>query len=66
MENNGPVLDKKFHDQPMLIFEVGESSKPGGTGLGLWLVRDAVERSDGQISLMNKSDGFGLEITWNK
>lgn len=66
MENNGPPLDDKFRDQPMLMFEIGESSKPGGTGLGLWLMRDAVERSDGQIAPLNKEDGFGIEIEWSK
>ena len=64
MENNGPVLDEKFRSQPMLMFELGESSKPEGTGLGLWLMRDAVERSDGRIIPLDKDDGFGLLIEW--
>lgn len=66
MENNGPPLDEKFRGQPMLIFELGESSKRDGTGLGLWLMRDAVERSDGQIMLLDKTDGFGIGIVWSK
>lgn len=66
MENNGPTLDEKFRDQPMLMFEIGESSKPGGTGLGLWLMKDAVERSDGQIAPLDKEAGFGIVIRWSK
>lgn len=66
MENNGPALDEKYRTQPMLMFELGESSKPEGTGLGLWLMRDAVERSDGRIIPLDKDDGFSLEIKWVK
>lgn len=66
MENNGPALAEKYRNQPMLMFELGESSKPGGTGLGLWLMRDAVERSDGRIVPLDKDEGFGLEIEWSK
>lgn len=66
MENNGPPLDEQFHDQPMRIFEIGESAKPHGTGLGLWLMRDTVERNDGKIRLLEKAVGFGIEIEWQK
>lgn len=66
MMNNGPALDIKYHDQPMLIFEIGESTKPHGTGLGLWLMRDAVERNDGEIKIVEYVDGFCLEIWWEK
>lgn len=66
MENNGPAVDEKYRDQLMLMFEIGESTKPDGTGLGLWLMRDAVERNDGRIVPLNKDDGFGLEIEWIK
>lgn len=66
MENNGPVLDDKYRSQPMLMFELGESAKPEGTGLGLWLMRDAVERSDGRIDPLDLNEGFGLEIKWVK
>lgn len=66
MENNGPPLDEKYRAQPMIIFELGESSKEGGTGLGLWLMRDAVERTDGQVSLLNRETGFAIQIKWRK
>ena len=66
MENNGPGLDEKYHGHPMQIFEIGESTKPQGTGLGLWLMRDATERNDGQIGVLNKTTGFGIKIEWKK
>lgn len=65
MENNGPGLAEKFRDNPDRIFEMGETSKEGkGTGLGLWVVRETVERNDGTISVLEKQKGFGLEIVW--
>lgn len=67
MENNGPPLADMFRDNPDKIFEIGETSKKGkGTGLGLWIVRETVERNNGIISVMDKTDGFGLKIEWRK
>lgn len=67
MENNGPSLAEKYRDNPDRIFELGETSKEGkGTGLGLWVVKETVERNDGTISVMEKQEGFGLEIVWKK
>lgn len=68
MKNNGPKLDEKFKEQPQVIFEIGKSSKPKGTGtgIGLWLMKEATERNDGQISLMEGSAGFGINIEWKK
>lgn len=67
MEDNGPGLAEKFRDNPDKIFEIGETSKgEKGTGLGLWVVKETVERYDGIISVMDKTNGFGLEIVWRK
>lgn len=66
MENNGPPLPEQYRDNPDMIFELGETSKEGGTGLGLWVVKEAVERNNGTISVMNKEEGFGLEIIWSR
>ncbi len=63
MENNGPALADKYKSNPDKIFEMGETSKgKAGTGLGLWVVRETVERNNGKIEVINKQEGFGLKI----
>ena len=66
MHNNGPVLNQKYIDHPMRIFELGESSKKDGTGLGLWLMRDAAERNDAQIGIVDTEEGFGISVEWKR
>lgn len=67
MENNGPALDERYQKNPDKIFELGESSKGDkGTGLGLWIMRETVERNDGSISVMEKNEGFGLIVRLKK
>lgn len=67
MEDNGPGLSEQFKDNPNRIFEIGETSKgEKGTGLGLWVVKETVDRYDGLISVLEKEKGFGLEIIWNR
>lgn len=66
MENNGPPLSERYRDQPMRIFEIGETDKPGGTGLGLFLMREVMERTGGEIRLIEKTDGFGIEVQWHQ
>ena len=67
LENNGPPLDKKYHNNPDIIFNPGESTKVSkdgeGTGLGLWITKMVVDEAYGEIHALNKSDGFGLRIT---
>lgn len=68
LENNGPPLSVKYKGNPDIIFEMGESSKgEEGTGLGLWAVKEAVERYDSTVSVLSKKiDGFGICISWKK
>lgn len=67
MENNGPPLDEKFRSNPDKIFEMGETSKgKDGTGLGLWVVKETVERNNGSIYVLDKEDGFGLKIIFKR
>lgn len=61
-KNNGPKLDKKYSNNPDIIFSAGESSKENGTGLGLWICRDAVERNNGQIHVEPCESGFTIKI----
>lgn len=66
LKNNGPKLEDKYKDNPNKIFNAGETTKKEkGTGLGLWITKEAVERNDGQIHVLNKENGFGLEIIFN-
>lgn len=68
LENNGPPLSDKYKGNPDIIFEMGESSKgEEGTGLGLWAVKEAVERYDSTVNVLSeKTDGFGIRILWKK
>lgn len=63
MENNGPTLADKYKNNPDKIFEMGETSKDkNGTGLGLWVVKETVERNNGSIEVLERDAGFGLKI----
>lgn len=63
MENNGPTLSEKYKENPDKIFEMGETSKDkDGTGLGLWVVKETVERNNGIVEVLERSEGFGLKI----
>lgn len=65
LENNGPTLDEKYKDNPDKIFEAGETSKErnDGTGLGLWICKEVVNRNFGEIHVENKDSGFGIKIS---
>jgi signal transduction histidine kinase len=47
VDDNGPGVKEEFAD---MIFDVGFSLKPDGTGLGLNIAREALARSDGTLS----------------
>ncbi|TWJ17616.1 ATP-binding protein [Geobacter argillaceus] len=48
ISNSGPGIEERLRDR---IFEFGESSKPGGRGMGLAISRDTLQR-----------EGFDLEL----
>lgn len=62
--NNGPKLNSKYKDNPDQIFEAGETSKEDGTGLGLWICKDAVNRNNGEIHTIPDEKGFKIEINF--
>lgn len=63
-ENNGPKLNDKYKYNPDQIFEAGETSKDEGTGLGLWICKDAVNRNNGEIHTIPIEDGFRIIINF--
>lgn len=64
--NNGPVLEEEYRAVPDRIFELGVSSKKEGTGIGLWIMRETVERYNGTIMVAEQESGFGLDIYLKK
>ena len=62
--NNGPRIDAKYIDNPNRIFELGESSKEKeqGTGVGLWITKETIDRYNGTILVTDCTEGFGVEI----
>lgn len=65
-QNNGPKLDKKYDSTPDIIFEAGETTKENGTGLGLWICKESVQRNNGEIHVVDCDMGFKIEIRWPK
>ncbi len=60
--DNGPGVKDADQDR---IFEMFESGRPNGTGLGLFLARAAIESSEGEISVRNRENGgacFRIEV----
>ena len=66
--NSGPELDEKYREVQNRIFELGETSKnpEDGTGIGLWIVKRAVERYGGTITPSEQPKGFGMDIYFKK
>jgi len=52
--DRGPGIPES---QQKRIFDMFFTTRPGGTGLGLFLARTAVERCGGRIEVSNRSDG---------
>lgn len=60
--DNGPGIKSSEKD---VIFEMFQSGRPGGTGLGLFFARTAIEKSEGIISVSNQENGgacFKIEV----
>ena len=59
VEDEGPGIAPERRDE---VFRVFFTDKPGGTGLGLALVRKIVEAHGGQVSLDSVPGGSGLRV----
>lgn len=72
LKNNGEKLDERYRDNPYKIFEIGETSKYKannhgnnekiGTGIGLWIVNQCIQKYYAQIELLDVEQGFGFTI----
>lgn len=67
--DNGKGLDKKYKDNPEVIFNLNESSKTDnkgnkiGTGLGLYIVKSIIEEyNNSSILIINIQDGLTFKI----
>lgn len=66
MSNNGPELDERYLQNPDETLNARVSSKDGGTGLGLWIAREAVTRNVGELHVVPIKSGYMLKATWTK
>lgn len=66
MKNNGPELDECYIQNPDETLNARESSKEGGTGLGLWIAREATIRNAGELHVIPIKDGYMLKAAWTK
>jgi sensor histidine kinase regulating citrate/malate metabolism len=74
MKNNGPRLDERYLKNPDEILNAGVSSKGDkdgengneGTGLGLWISREAVQRNYGKLHVIVQEKGFMLQASWKE
>lgn len=69
--DNGKGLDKKYKENPEVIFNLNESSKTDkkgnkvGTGLGLYIVKSIIEEyNNSSISIIKIDDGLTFKITF--
>ncbi len=62
-KDNGPGIAKKYIEDG-LIFEPGFSTKPGGSGLGLSIAGETIERNKGVLRALYDSEGayFRIEL----
>ncbi len=61
--NNGPELDKKYKENPNLIFEPGDTTKENGTGMGMWIIYNTIKDDyNGDILIDTNFSGFKLQL----
>jgi signal transduction histidine kinase len=53
LSDSGPGVSEATSSS---MFDLGYSEKPGGTGIGLFIAREAIERSKGTIELVNPGE----------
>jgi signal transduction histidine kinase len=58
IEDNGPGISPEAVER---VFELNYTTKPGGTGLGLWLSRRIVEQHRGTLRIKSEP-GIGTKM----
>ena len=60
-EDSGPGLSRLIQD-PYRIFDLWYSTKKDGTGLGMWIVKTAIENYDGIIQMIEYRTKFKIRF----
>ncbi|WP_380675957.1 sensor histidine kinase [Salinigranum sp. GCM10025319] len=54
VEDDGPGIPPETREA---VFEVGHSTKPEGTGFGLWILHEIADAHDWELSITEGTDG---------
>lgn len=60
--DDGKGLDSKYLENPWRILEVHETTRETGHGLGMWIVNNTINMSDGHIKRISGHQGFTIEF----
>lgn len=63
-EDTGPGLSRQI-DDPYRIFDLWFSTKKDGTGLGMWIVKTAIENYDGIIQMIEWRTKFKIRFIFS-
>jgi len=68
VEDNGPGVDKKYHDKILIIFQtLQERDSFESTGVGLAIVKKILDDRKEQIKIVSEpGKGFVFSFTWSK
>lgn len=68
LSNNGESLSEQYKANPNYILKPGITAKPEneGTGLGMWILSEAVERNGGRTEVIPDFEGFKIKIIFAK
>jgi len=61
--DNGVGLAKEFKKAPYKIFEYGTKGKEGGHGIGMWIVKKAIDMAKGNAEIIDAKKGFCISIS---
>ena len=61
--DNGVGLCDKYKNNPYKIFEYGEKGKQRGHGIGMWIVKKAIDMAKGKTMVINAKKGFCISLS---